>query len=114
MLKLQPPPEKSHPLFPCNPPLKIEVLSAPPLFENLIGGSTPPPHTHTEGGVHTMMLHFAKEDLNLKRTLVEQLEKSDADFNENIAEVSQAMEVIGNVMQQCVGILGNISQTSNP
>ena len=29
MYKLQPP-EKSHPLFPINPPLKIEILSTPP------------------------------------------------------------------------------------
>ena len=39
MQKLQPPapPEKSHPLFPSNPSLKIEILSSPP--ENLVGGS---------------------------------------------------------------------------
>ena len=36
MWKLQPlPHEKSHPLFPSNPPLKVEVLSSP-LFENKI------------------------------------------------------------------------------
>ena len=45
-----PPPEKSHPLFHMNPPLKVEVLSSPPsLFENLVGGSTHP--TCREGGV---------------------------------------------------------------
>ena len=37
------PPEKVNLLFPSNPPLKTEVLSSPPLFENLVGGSTPPP-----------------------------------------------------------------------
>ena len=31
MWKLQPPPDKSHPLFPNNP-LKVEVLSSPPSF----------------------------------------------------------------------------------
>ena len=36
-----PPPEKSHPLFPSNPPLKVEFLSSSPLFENLVEGSTP-------------------------------------------------------------------------
>ena len=42
MYKLQPR-EKNHPLFPSNPPLKIEILSTLPLlFENLVGGSTPP------------------------------------------------------------------------
>ena len=30
MWKLQPFREKSHPLFPSNPPLKVEVLSSPP------------------------------------------------------------------------------------
>ena len=36
-------PEKSHPppLFPRKPPLKVKVLSSPPLLENLVGGSTP-------------------------------------------------------------------------
>ena len=36
-----PPPEKGHSLFLTNPPLKIKVLSKPPFFENLLGGSTP-------------------------------------------------------------------------
>ena len=45
--------------------------------------------------------------------MVEQLEKSDNAFNENIAKVGRSMDAIGNVMQQCVGILGNIAQTSN-
>ena len=40
MWRLQPPPEKSHPLFPSNLPLKVEVLSSP-TFENLVGVSTP-------------------------------------------------------------------------
>ena len=37
------PPEKGHPLFPNNPPLKLEVLSTNPLFENLVVGLTTPP-----------------------------------------------------------------------
>ena len=28
-------------LFPSNPFLKTEILSCPPLFQNLVGGSTP-------------------------------------------------------------------------
>ena len=35
--------EKTNPLFSSNLPLKIEVLSSPLLFENLVAGSTPPP-----------------------------------------------------------------------
>ena len=36
-------PEKSHPPLSQQPPSKVEVLSSPPppLFENLVGGSTP-------------------------------------------------------------------------
>ena len=45
MWKLKPPWKKS-------PPLKVEVLSAPSLFENLIGGSTTPCRKR---GVHTML-----------------------------------------------------------
>ena len=38
------------------PPLKIEILSSPPpLFENLVGGSSPP--AERGGGVHTMTVH---------------------------------------------------------
>ena len=35
------PPEKSHLLFPNNRP--------PSLFENSVGGSTPPPHSQQKG-----------------------------------------------------------------
>ena len=52
-----PPPQKSHTHFPSNPPLKAEVLSSPPLSENLVGGSTPPPPSFCRrraGRVHTM------------------------------------------------------------
>ena len=38
-------------------------------------------------GPEAQMPHFAKEDMNLKRKLVEQLEKSDAAFNGNIAKL---------------------------
>ena len=60
-------------------------------------------------GPETQMLHFAKDDMNLKRKLVEQLKKSDTAFN----EASRTMAVIGNVMQQYVGIFGNMAQSSN-
>ena len=60
-------------------------------------------------GAESQMLQFAKEDLNLKRKLLEQLEKSDTDFNQNIAKVGCTMDTISNVMQQYVGILGNLA-----
>ena len=37
-----PPPKKSHPLFPSNPPLKVDVLSSPFFLKIWLGG----------GGVH--------------------------------------------------------------
>ena len=37
-------------------------------------------------GAESQMLQFAKEDLNLKRKLLEQLEKSDTDFNQKHRE----------------------------
>ena len=44
MWKSQPPPLKNvTSLFPSNTPLKNEVLSIHPLFENLVGGSIPLP-----------------------------------------------------------------------
>ena len=49
-LKLATPLKKVTHLFPSNPPLKIEVLSTPPLFENLVGGSTPLPRAEKGGG----------------------------------------------------------------
>ena len=48
-----PPPWKSHSFLSQQPPLKVEVLSATPLFENLVGGSTSP----AEGGVYTMFTY---------------------------------------------------------
>ena len=41
---------------------------------------------------------------------MEQLEKSDADFNQDIAKVGRTVDTISNVMQQCVGILGNLAK----
>ena len=41
---------------------------------------------------------------------MEQPEKSDADFNQNIAKVGRTMDTISNVMNQCVGILAYLSK----
>ena len=53
-------------LFPNNLPLKVEVLSSPPLFENLVGGST----LHTvEGGRGCKLSEIsrARQCLHLKK-----------------------------------------------
>ena len=36
------PPEKSHPLFPSNPPLKVEVLPSPPFLKIWLEAQAPP------------------------------------------------------------------------
>ena len=56
----------------------------------------------------TQLLHCAKEDLNLKRKIIEKIEKAEEELNSNIAKVSKTLEGIGEVMKQCVGILSNI------
>ena len=54
MWKLQPP-EKVTPLFPANPSKSWGSVK-PPLFENLVVGSIPPPPCRKGGGgVHTML-----------------------------------------------------------
>ena len=51
-VKIAMPPEKSHPFFPRNSHIKVEVLSSPLLlFENLAGGSNP---QQKGRGMHTM------------------------------------------------------------
>ena len=66
MWKLQPPPEKSRPLFPSNPPLKVEVLSRPPppLLEIWLETQ---PLPLQKGRVHTMITWDAKDALVLKQ-----------------------------------------------
>ena len=52
MSQLQPPtptPKKSHPLFPSNPPLNVEVLSSPPFLKTWLEAQPP-----AERVVHTM------------------------------------------------------------
>ena len=46
----------------------------------------------TRMGAKSQMIQFAKEDLNLKRRLLEQLEKSDIDFNQNITKVGRTVD----------------------
>ena len=53
----------------------------------------------TRMGAESQMLQLAKADLNLKTKLLEQLEKPDADFNQNITKVGRTMDTISNVMQ---------------
>ena len=69
LCKIATSPKKGHPLFLSNPPLKMKVLSIPhPLFENLIGGPTPPPPAEKfgdrggGGGDYTVRTRNVKSD----------------------------------------------------
>ena len=56
-MKIAPPPEKSYPLFSSNPPLKVEVLLSPHLFENFVGVLNPPAERGGGGGGGAHYVH---------------------------------------------------------
>ena len=81
--KLQPPSplEKSHPLFPSNPPLKVEVLSSPPLFLKIWFEVQPLPSQQKGrgglcGGVHAML----PKDIDLNRMIWHYIHREKVDF----------------------------------
>ena len=55
------------------------------------------------------LLNISKEELSLKRKLVEQLEKSEEDFNSGMNKVFKSMENISSCIQQTVGILAHLA-----
>ena len=56
----------------------------------------------------TQLLNIAKEELSLKRKLVEQLEKAEEDFNSGMNKVFKPMKNISSCIQQTVGILPHL------
>ena len=60
MKKLQPPWKKSPHSFPATALSKLRSSQAPPLFENLVGGSAPPPNRGGGGGgvAHCVHCHI--------------------------------------------------------
>ena len=56
-------------------------------------------------------LQLFKEDIALKRKLLEKMEKSDEDFKNSLASINNVMQSIGTAVQQSVGIL---AQTMTP
>ena len=56
----------------------------------------------------TQLLHISKEELSLKRKLVEKLEKSKEDFNSGMNKVFKSMENTGSCIQQTVDILAHL------
>ena len=57
----------------------------------------------------TQLLQCAKEDLNLKRKMIEKMEKANEELNNNIAKVNKTLDGIGEVMKQCEGNLSNFA-----
>ena len=49
-----PSPEKIYPLFPCNSPLKLEILSSSPFLKTWLEAHPPTPRPSREGGQHTV------------------------------------------------------------
>ena len=54
------------------------------------------------------LLHYAKEEINLKRKLIEKLEKSDKEFNESFKEVSKSMKDIGGSIKEGFSMLASL------
>ena len=57
----------------------------------------------------TQLLNISKEELSLKRKLVEQLEKSEEEFNSGMNKVFKSMENISSCIQETVGILAHLA-----
>ena len=57
----------------------------------------------------TQLLNISKEELSLKRKLVEQLEKSEEEFNSGMNKVFKSMENISSCIKQTVGILAHLA-----
>ena len=64
-MKIANPPEKSHPLFPNKPPLKVEVLSSPTPFLKIWLEVQPPlPLAESGGVVHYDALLFLDDNVD--------------------------------------------------
>ena len=48
-------------------------------------------------------LNYTEEDIQLKRKLIERMDKSDQEFQENLERINRTMENIGHSVQQSVG-----------
>ena len=53
-------------------------------------------------------LNYAEEDIQLKRKLIERMDRSDQEFQENLERINRTMENIGHSVQQSVGLLAQI------
>ena len=58
-------------------------------------------------------LNYAEEDIQLKRKLIERMDKSDLEFQENLERINKTIENIGHSVQQNVGLLVQNVNTNN-
>ena len=61
----------------------------------------------------TQMLNCSKEDLNLKRKMACDMEKSDAELSETINKVNKTMESIGDSIKQGFGLIAEIMKQTH-
>ena len=45
-------------------------------------------------------ISIAREELELKKALIERMDKADREFNENMEKMSSTMEAVGNAIKQ--------------
>lgn len=60
----------------------------------------------------TQMLNCAKDDLNLKRKMAENMEKSDTELSETIKKVNKTMESIGQSIKEGFSLMAEIMKSS--
>ena len=53
-------------------------------------------------------LNYTEQDIQLKRKLIERMDKSDQEFQENLKRIGRTMENIAHSVQQSVGLLAEI------
>ena len=58
-------------------------------------------------------LNYAEEDIQLKRKLIERMDKSDLEFQENLERINKTIENIGHSVQQNVRLLVQNVNTNN-
>ena len=58
-------------------------------------------------------LNYAKEDLQLKRKLLDRLDKEDSDFKESMTKINKTMETVGESISQSMMLLAQFLRQVN-
>ena len=58
-------------------------------------------------------LNYAKEDLELKRKLLDRLDKEDSDFKESMTKINKTMETVGESISQSMMLLAQFLRPPN-